>query len=347
MNKYFNNKKILVTGASGSIGSALVLRLLKMNCKVIRAFSNDENGLYELSEKIRKFNSNANLKYQMEKNKIRYIYGDVSDKERCLTASENIDIVIHAAAMKHVPFCEYNPFEATKTNVIGTENMVNASLTNNVSRFLLVSTDKVVSPTSCLGATKLLAERVVINSKNIKGSKKTIFACARFGNVIGTRGSIVPYLAMQIKNNQNLTVTDPNMTRYFMTIDNATEVLIESIKEMKGGEIFIPRKLKLFKVMDLANSLKKIYNKNKLKIKIIGKRPGEKVFENLVSETEIENIKLTKKFYTIKDSIKNNNKKISSINKALGQYKIMSQKEILDFFKNKYLVLFNKNFSGF
>ena len=332
MNKQFRNKRVLVTGACGSIGSALVLKLLKMNCKVIRAFSNDENGLYELSEKVRKFNSNTNLKFQMEKNKIRYIYGDVSDKERCLTASENIDIVIHAAAMKHVPFCEYNPFEATKTNVIGTENMVNASLTNNVSRFLLVSTDKVVSPTSCLGATKLLAERVVINSENIKGYKKTIFACARFGNVIGTRGSIVPYLKSQIENNQNLTVTDLNMTRYFMTIDNATDILTESINDMRGGEIFIPKKLRLFKVIDLANALKKIFSKNKLKIKLIGKRPGEKIFENLVSDTEIENIKMTKKFYIIKNSIKNNEKKINLIKKALKEYKMMSQKEIFDFF---------------
>ena len=333
MNKQFRNKRVLVTGACGSIGSALVLKLLKMNCKVIRAFSNDENGLYELSEKVRKFNSNTNLKFQMEKNKIRYIYGDVSDKERCLTASENIDIVIHAAAMKHVPFCEYNPFEATKTNVIGTENMVNASLTNNVSRFLLVSTDKVVSPTSCLGATKLLAERVVINSENIKGYKKTIFACARFGNVIGTRGSIVPYLKSQIENNQNLTVTDLNMTRYFMTIDNATDILTESINDMRGGEIFIPKKLRLFKVIDLANALKKIFSKNKLKIKLIGKRPGEKIFENLVSDTEIENIKMTKKFYIIRNSIKNNEKKINLIKKALKEYKMMSQKEIFDFFR--------------
>ncbi len=333
MNKQFRNKRVLVTGACGSIGSALVLKLLKMNCKVIRAFSNDENGLYELSEKVRKFNSNTNLKFQMEKNKIRYIYGDVSDKERCLTASENIDIVIHAAAMKHVPFCEYNPFEATKTNVIGTENMVNASLTNNVSRFLLVSTDKVVSPTSCLGATKLLAERVVINSENIKGYKKTIFACARFGNVIGTRGSIVPYLKSQIENNQNLTVTDLNMTRYFMTIDNATDILTESINDMRGGEIFIPKKLRLFKVIDLANALKKIFSKNKLKIKLIGKRPGEKIFENLVSDTEIENIKMTKKFYIIRNSIKNNEKKINLIKRALKEYKMMSQKEIFDFFR--------------
>ena len=337
MKNFFYNKRILVTGASGSIGSALIFKLLKMNCKVIRAFSNDENGLYELSEKIRNFNKNANLTFQMEKNKIRYIYGDVSDKERCLTASENIDIVIHAAAMKHVPFCEYNPFEATKTNVIGTENMVNASLANNVSKFLLVSTDKVASPTSCLGATKLLAERVVINSENIKGSKKTIFACARFGNVIGTRGSIVPYFTTQIKNNQNLTVTDSKMTRYFMTIDNATEVLIESINTMKGAEIFIPRKLKLFKIIDLANSLKKIYNKDNLKIKITGKRPGEKILENLISEAEIENIKLTKKFYVLKNDIKNNKKQITSVVKALKQCKIMSEKEIFSFFKKTYL----------
>ena len=166
---YFSNKKILITGASGSIGSDLVIKLLKMGCKVIRALSNDENGLYELSEKIGGQNIKKTFGKKMKQQKVRYIYGDVSDQERCIRASQDIDKIVHAAAMKHIPFCEYNPFEATKTNVFGTENMVRAALINNVSKFLLVSTDKVVDPTSCLGASKLLAERLVVNVNNMKG----------------------------------------------------------------------------------------------------------------------------------------------------------------------------------
>ena len=174
MKNIFKNKKILITGASGSIGKAVLLKLLKNNCKVIRAMSNDENSLFELWEKIKK-SLLTGLSEQMEKHRVRYIQGDVSDKARCITACENIDIIIHAAAMKHVPFCEYNPFEATKTNVVGTENMVAAALENNVSRFILVSTDKVVNPTSVLGATKLLSERIVINSNLNKGLKDYFF----------------------------------------------------------------------------------------------------------------------------------------------------------------------------
>ena len=157
------NKKILITGATGSIGSEITKKLLSKNCKVIRALSNDENGLYDLSQEI------SNQK------KIRFIHGDISDLERCILATEDIDIVIHAAALKHVPLCEYNPFEATKTNVIGTQNLVMDLLKNNVKKFLNVSTDKVVDPISCMGATKLLAERIVTNGNLIKGSKKTIF----------------------------------------------------------------------------------------------------------------------------------------------------------------------------
>ncbi len=319
MKNIFKNKKILITGASGSIGKAVLLKLLKNNCKVIRAMSNDENSLFELWEKIKK-SSLIGLSEQMKKHRVRYIQGDVSDKARCITACENIDIIIHAAAMKHVPFCEYNPFEATKTNVVGTENMVAAALENNVSRFILVSTDKVVNPTSVLGATKLLSERIVINSNLNKGIKKTIFSCVRFGNVIGTRGSILPYFIDQSKNSNKITVTTNNMTRYFMTIDHAVNTILFALNNMKGGEIFIPNDLKKFKIKDLAEIIKEKSNNKKLKIVLIGRREGEKENEKLYTAHEQDNIKILKNFYIID---KNKNKK----NFKPKAEKILSKKE--------------------
>tara|TARA_Y100000310_G_scaffold294649_1_gene325300 strand:+ start:2663 stop:3685 length:1023 start_codon:yes stop_codon:yes gene_type:complete len=327
MKNIFKNKKILITGASGSIGKAVLFKLLKNNCKVIRAMSNDENSLFELWGKIKK-NSLIELSEQtlihtsrLEKHRVRYIQGDVSDKARCITACEDIDIIIHAAAMKHVPFCEYNPFEATKTNVVGTENMVTAALENNVSRFILVSTDKVVNPTSVLGATKLLSERIVVNSNLNKGLKKTIFSCVRFGNVIGTRGSIMPYFIDQSKNSNKITVTTNNMTRYFMTIDQAVNTILFALNNMKGGEIFIPNDLKKFRIRDLAEIIKEKSNNKKLKIVLIGRRESEKENEKLYTALEQDNIKILKNFYIIG---KNKNKK----NFKLKAEKILSKKEI-------------------
>lgn len=315
MKNHFLNKKILITGATGSIGSEITKKLHSKNCKVIRALSNDENGLYDLSQEIN------------NQKKIRFIHGDISDLERCILATEDIDIVIHAAALKHVPLCEYNPFEATKTNVIGTQNLVMASLKNNVKKFLHVSTDKVVDPISCMGATKLLAERIVTNGNLIKGSKKTIFSCARFGNIIGSRGSVLPLFINQIKNNKSLTVTHKNMTRYFIGIKEAINVLSNCIDQMSGGEIFIPNNLKIFKILDLAKALKIYYKKPNIKIRFSGIRQGEKLFEKLYADSEIEKINVKKDFLVI--SQKRNNKRNN-----IKANKILKTREIIKLLKN-------------
>ncbi len=190
---FLKNKKILITGGTGSIGSALVLKLFNSKCNVIRVMSNDENGLYELSKKLNsKGFDNLDFFNSMEKKKIRFFLGDIRDFERCKEVTSGVDIVIHAAALKHVSICEYNPFEVIKTNVQGTENIIRASIANKVSKLLFISTDKVVSPTNIMGSSKLQAERISINANEFKGNSKTKISCIRFGNILGSRGSVIP-----------------------------------------------------------------------------------------------------------------------------------------------------------
>lgn len=310
LKNFFKNKNILITGASGSIGKAVLLELINYKCKVIRAMSNDENGLYDLSQELNiSFNQN-NFENSMQKKGVRLIHADIADKERCKSLCENIDYIIHAAAMKHVPLCEYNPFEANKINVIGTQNLVIAALSSKVSKFLFISTDKVVQPSSVLGSSKLLAEKIVINANSIKGFKKTIFSCVRFGNVIGSRGYILPQFIKQLKNKKNLTVTDKNMTRFFMTKQQAIKAITNSLYFMKGGETFVPKKLVSFKIVNLAKSLLELYGFTKSKIVFIGKRTGEKLHEKLIADYEIDMLSENREFYII-----NNLKKINIIRK--------------------------------
>jgi FlaA1/EpsC-like NDP-sugar epimerase len=268
MKNIFANQTILITGGTGSIGSAIVKELLKFNCKTIRVLGSDENGLHNLSLDLASLH-NKNFMELMIKNKIRYFYGDITDLNRMISATEGVDYIIHAAALKHVPICEYNPFEATKTNVIGTENMIRASFYHkNIKKFILISTDKVVNPTTVLGTTKLLAEKIVINSNLNKGYRKIKLSVVRFGNVIGTRGSVLPKFITQLKNNENITLTNKITTRFFVTVEAAVKSVLTSFEIMKGGEIFIPKTINAIKISDLARALCKNYNFSDSRIKI-------------------------------------------------------------------------------
>jgi UDP-N-acetylglucosamine 4,6-dehydratase/5-epimerase len=315
MINYFKGKSVLITGASGSIGSALLKNLIKTkSCKVIRAMSNDENGLFELNQELLNHTKKNKTKFDafknaMKRNRIRILYGDVRDYKRCVEASKKIDIIIHAAAVKHVPICQYNPKEAVKTNLLGTNNLCKAAIKNKVKKFLLISTDKVVNPTSIMGETKLKAEKIVLGF-NRKATTK--FACIRFGNVVGSRGSVIPLFINQIKNRKNITVTDKNMTRFFMLIESAVRLITESISLMRGNEIFILNSMKSFKVLDLAIVLKSIF-KSKNKILLIGKKDGEKLSESLFTKKEL------KYLY--------DNKKLLVINR------IYNEKKMIDFYK--------------
>ena len=304
-NNVFRNKSILVTGATGSIGSAITEHFFKYDFKVFRAISNDENSIYELSERLKK--KGENLSHNMLKNKIRYLVGDIRDQKRCDEICKDIDIVVHAAALKHVPICEYNPKEALKTNFYGTKNMINASLKNKVKKFLFISTDKVVNPSSIMGLSKKKAEKLVLLANKKKGGN-TKFSVIRFGNIIGSRGSVLPKFLSQIKNDESLTITDKKMTRFFITIDSAIKEIINAITVMKGNEIFLIKNMKSIKIYDLAVSLKHFFTFKK-KIVIQGSREGEKNYEELASNIELSKIKELKNLLIISEQGKKLKKK--------------------------------------
>lgn len=275
----FRNKKILVTGGTGCIGSEIVRSLLAYKPKVVRIFSNDEDSTFRMMQELG------------GRSNVRFLIGDIRDKERLSLAMENIDIVYHAAALKHVPLCEYNPFEAIKTNVMGTQNVIEAAFSNDVNRVINISTDKAVNPVNTMGATKLLAEKLMIDANEGKGLKKTIFSCVRFGNVLFSRGSVIPLFEEQIKQKKPITITDPDMTRFVMSVSSTVGLVFKTTIMAKGGEVFI-LKMPVIKLGDLTEvviekySEKYGYKKKDIKKKIVGSRAGEKIFEELMTEIE-------------------------------------------------------------
>ena len=331
----FKNQTILITGGTGSIGSAIVKELLKLNCKTIRVLGSDENGLHNLSLDLAS-SLNKNFTESMVKDKIRYFYGDITDLNRMISATEGSDYIIHAAALKHVPICEYNPLEAIKTNVTGTENMIKASFYHkNIKKFILISTDKVVNPTTVLGITKLLAEKIVINSNLNKGLRKIKLSVVRFGNVIGTRGSVLPKFITQLKKNENITLTNKVTTRFFVTIEAAVKSVLTSFEIMKGGETFIPKTINSIKIFDLAHALCKNYNFSESRIKIMGLRQSEKIHEEILTKEEHHNLKIYKDIYVIDHM---NLHKLPKVKEMMSffssnQAKVLTVEEIITYLK--------------
>jgi UDP-N-acetylglucosamine 4,6-dehydratase len=282
-----NKKNILITGATGTFGKSIVRFLLK-NYKPnkIIIFSRDELKQHDM-QKSKNFGEIESL---------RYFLGDIRDLDRLKTAMNKVDVVIHAAALKHVPAAEYNPEEFIKTNIHGSENVIKAAIYNNVSKVIALSTDKAVQPLNLYGATKLVAEKLFIAANNMYGDKKTKFSVARYGNVVGSRGSIVPLYKELIKKGHNiLPVTHKDMTRFWITKKQAVEFVINILMKMNGGEIFIP-KLPSIKIVDLAKAMG-----NNIKIKYIGKRPGEKLHEILCLDEESPFMYELNNYYVIKE----------------------------------------------
>lgn len=279
MSKMYEGKKILITGGTGTIGSHLTRRLLTENPAVIRIFSRDEYKQFEMGQELQEYAG-----------QLRFLIGDVRDQQRLSRAMEGIDYVFHCAAMKHVPACEYNPFEAVQTNVIGTQNVIQAALDNKVKKVLFTSTDKAISPTNTYGATKLAAERLISAAEFHKGAKSTVFSSVRFGNVMGSRGSVIPLFKKQILERRKITLTDPDMLRYMMTPSQAIELILKANELAKGGEVFV-LKMPLIRLGDLADVVieqtRHIYGiTDFVTIEKVGLRPGEKRFEELMTDDE-------------------------------------------------------------
>lgn len=283
LERVFKGKSILVTGGTGSIGSELVRRLLKFDPTVIRVLSNDENAQFELEQELKDYS-----------HCLRFLVGDVRDKERLKRATECIDIVFHAAALKHVPLCEYNPFEAIRTNVIGTQNLLEVAIDENVEKVITISTDKAVNPANVMGATKLLAERLTIAANYYRGLKRTVFSCVRFGNVLASRGSVVQLFEKQIRTGGPVTLTDPQMVRFVMSMDRAVDLVLKAAQMAKGEEIFI-FKMPAMQIKHLTEVMieklapKYGYKSKDIETKLIGKRKGEKLYEELMTEEEAFN----------------------------------------------------------
>ncbi len=277
LKSFYEDKTILVSGGVGSIGSEIVKKLLEYNPKVVRVLDNNETGLFDLEQKL-------------QSEKLRFFVGDIKDKERLKRAIEGVDIVLHAAALKHVPLCEYNPFEAVKTNVIGTRNLIDVAVDEEVEKFITISTDKAVNPINVMGATKLLAERLTVSANSYKGKRKTAFSSVRFGNVLYSRGSVLPLFEEQIKKGF-ITLTDSNMTRFIMDTSQAVELILKTAKIAKGGEVFI-LKMPAVKIKDLAEAMitelaaKYGCKTEEIEIKTIGRRAGERLYEKLMTEDE-------------------------------------------------------------
>lgn len=322
----FSGKTILITGGSGSIGSYLTEAILQTDCKVVRVLSNNEYELYTLEKKF------PNSK------KLRLFLGDIRDKERLRVAADGADIVFHAAALKHVPLCEFNPFDAIQTNVIGTQNMIEACIQANVEKFVFISTDKASSPLSTLGATKLLAERLTISAMAYRRSlTRPIMYCIRFGNVIGTRGSVLELFMEQVRSNEALTITNNEMTRFTMTKKEAVELILSTVEIAKGGEIFV-LKMKALKIWDLAKAVISLYSKNAQEHKIIetGIRDGEKLHESLITKEEISRFREYDGMYVLPppNSEEYNNLPKLETNYSSEQDNMMSINEIEDMLKN-------------
>lgn len=274
-----SGKSVLVTGGTGSFGKKFIKKILQEDVKKVIIFSRDELKQYEMAQ-------------EFKDDRLRFFIGDVRDKDRLYRAFDGVDIVIHAAAMKHVEACEYNPFEAVKTNINGAQNIIEAAIDRGVEKVIALSTDKACSPINLYGATKLASDKLFVAANSYVGDKKTRFSVVRYGNVVGSRGSVVPFF-QKVKETGIIPITDERMTRFWITLEQGVQFVLDGLLNMNGGEIFVP-KIPSMKVIDLANAIAP-----DCQIKIVGIRAGEKLHEAMITEDDARRTVEFKEYYVI------------------------------------------------
>ena len=268
----FNDKVLLITGGTGSFGNAVLKRFLKTEVREIRIFSRDEKKQEE-------------MRISLNNSKIKFYIGDVRDYNSLSQAMKGVDYVFHAAALKQVPSCEFYPMEAVRTNIIGTENVMSAASVNHVSKLVVLSTDKAVYPINAMGISKAMAEKLMVAKARMQFESDTVLCATRYGNVMASRGSVIPLFVSQIKEGKPLTITDPNMTRFLMSLEDSVNLVLYAYENSQQGDIFV-QKSPASTVLDLAQALNEIFS-SKSELRIIGTRHGEKLYESLISREEI------------------------------------------------------------
>lgn len=268
----FKNKVLMITGGTGSFGNTVLKRFLSTDVKEIRIFSRDEK-------------KQEDMRIALNNSKLKFYIGDVRYFDSISQAMSGVDYVFHAAALKQVPSCEFHPMEAVRTNVLGTENVLNAAKANHVKRVVVLSTDKAVYPINAMGISKAMAEKLVVAKARMQNDSDTVFCATRYGNVMASRGSVIPLFVSQLKEGKPLTVTDPNMTRFLMSLEDSVDLVLYAFEHGQQGDIFV-QKAPASTVADLAQALREIFSKNN-PIKVIGTRHGEKLYESLISREEM------------------------------------------------------------
>ena len=283
----FKNKKVLITGGTGSFGKAVLDRFLKSSVNEIRIFSRDEK-------------KQEDLRLKLNNPKLNFFIGDVRNYNSIFYALKDIDYVFHAAALKQVPSCEFYPMEAYLTNVIGTENVINASIENHIKKLVLLSTDKAVYPINAMGISKAMAEKVLLSRARMMNNENDTILCAtRYGNVIASRGSVIPLFISQLKSKKPMTLTDPKMTRFLMSLEESVDLVFYALNKAQQGDIFV-QKSPASNIFNISQAIAEILSKEKPDIKIIGTRHGEKLYETLLTREELLRSKETKRYYIIK-----------------------------------------------
>lgn len=268
----FTNKVLMITGGTGSFGHTVLKRFLSTDVREIRIFSRDEKKQEE-------------MRIALNNSKLRFYIGDVRDYDSVSQAMKGVDYVFHAAALKQVPSCEFYPMEAVRTNVLGTENVMNAATANGVQRVVVLSTDKAVYPINAMGISKAMAEKLMVAKARAQGDAETVLCATRYGNVMASRGSVIPLFVSQLKDGKPLTVTDPNMTRFLMSLEDSVDLVLYAFENGKQGDIFV-QKAPASTVADLAQALKELFSKSN-PVRVIGTRHGEKLYESLISREEM------------------------------------------------------------